>query len=155
MSRKCKYIFLDIDGVITTPSSGYCLDPAKMMLLGKLICSTDSWLVISSSWRAADVPDTILNLTDYDNEYVRDYPFMFTNRIAGITPRLNGTRGDEIKAYLKERPCDSYIILDDECDFLPDQMPYLIRTDGNLGLTEKDVKEGIALLNRCDEACSE
>lgn len=147
---KIKYIFLDIDGVITTPSSGYCLDPDKMMLLGKLLGNTNSWLVISSSWRAADVPDTILNLTDYDNEYVRDYPFRFANRIVGITPRLNGTRGDEIIAYLKEKPCDTYIIIDDECDFLPEQMPFLIHTNGDVGLTENDVKAGIEILNRID-----
>lgn len=151
MSRKCKYIFLDIDGVITTPSSGYCLDPAKMMLLGKLICSTDSWLVISSSWRAADVPDTILNLTDYDNPYVRDYPFMFTNRIVGITPQLGGSRGEEIREYMKEKPCDAYLILDDEGEMLPEQMPFFIRTDGDNGLSPEDVEKGIAILNRIDE----
>lgn len=152
MSRKCKYIFLDIDGVITTPSSGYCLDPEKMMLLGKLISLTDSWLVISSSWRAANVPDTILNLTDYDNQYVRDYPFMFTNRIVGITPHIQGgCRGDEIKAYMKEKPCDAYIILDDESDILPEQMPFFVHTDGDDGITEDDVKKGMKILNREDD----
>jgi len=151
MSRKCKYIFLDIDGVITTPSSGYCLDPEKMMLLARLVSLTDSWLVISSSWRAADVPDTILNLTDYDNQYVRDYPFMLTNRIVGITPRLQGCRGDEIKAYLEEKPCDAYIILDDESDILPEQKPFFVQTDGDAGLTADDVRKGVEILNRIDE----
>lgn len=151
MCRKCKYIFLDINGVISTSSSSFCLDRDKMLLLGNLISRTDSWLVITSSCRAADVTDTIYNLTDYDNPSVKGNPFMFCSRIVGITPQIGGNRGEEVKAYLKNRPCDAYIILDDESGMLPEQQPYFIRTDGQKGLTSQDVLKGIEILNRVEE----
>lgn len=44
-----KIIFLDFDGVITTPSSKYRLSPPHMDILGKILESTGACIVISSS----------------------------------------------------------------------------------------------------------
>ena len=50
-----KIIFLDFDGVITTPASRGCLSAQKMQLVKKIVDATGAKIVISSSWRRRDV----------------------------------------------------------------------------------------------------
>ena len=48
--KKTKIIFLDFDGVISTPECRWNLDPEKIALLEELIKETDAKIVVSSSW---------------------------------------------------------------------------------------------------------
>lgn len=153
-----KLIFLDIDGVLDTYKSRYMLDPVLLERLGSILGRTGAWIVISSSWRCGNVPDTVEFLTDYDNPRVGSHPFPFTDKVVGITPFLYSvvdgdidrpaTRGEEIAAYLKDHPCDNYVILDDCDEMLPEQRPHLVLVNDEVGLTGKNVEKAVSILNQ-------
>lgn len=153
-----KVIFLDFDGVLTTSKNYGVLDPEKMDLLWKLVINTGANIVISSSWRALDVPSTIYNLTlgkDYTNT-----PLKWLSKVVGVTPRPNEeefllydewSREGEIKKYLECHPeIENFIILDDMEDEFedPNMIGRLVKTDITSGLTEDHVRNAIKLLNR-------
>ena len=156
-----KLIFLDIDGVLDTYKSRYMLDPTLMDRLGLILGKTGAWIVISSSWRCNNVPDTIDFMTDYDNPRVGSNPFPFTDRIVGVTPILYSvvegdidrpaTRGEEIAAYLKQHPCDNYVILDDCDEILHAQIPHLVLVNDDVGLTIEDVEKAVSILNNSED----
>ena len=73
-----------------------------------------------------------------------------------MTPRIwakeFGTqRGEEIKTWMdkesEKNEIESYVILDDDSDMLPEQMSNFIHIDGQVGLTDKDVFAAIEILN--------
>lgn len=152
-----KVIFLDFDGVLTTAKNYGVLDAAKMELLWKLITRTEASIVISSSWRALDVPSTIYNLT-LGKDYM-DTPLRWLSKVVGVTPRPSEeefllydewNRENEIKRYLDSHPeVDNFIILDDvEDDFVdPRMIGRLVKTTIMTGLTEELVETAIDLLN--------
>lgn len=158
MNTLNKLVFLDIDGVLDTYKSHYMLDPVLMDRLGNILGRTGAWIVISSSWRCGNVPETIEFMTDYDNPRVGSNPFPFTDRIVGITPILYSiidddidrpaTRGEEISAYLEAHPCDNYVILDDCDEILGDLRPHLVLVNDEIGLTDNDVEKAVSILNQ-------
>ncbi len=153
-----KLIFLDIDGVPDTYKSHYMLDPVLLDRLGNILGRTGAWIVVSSSWRASNVPDTVEFMTDYDNPRVGSNPFPFTDKVVGVTPILYSvvdgdidrpaTRGEEIAAYLKAHPCDNYVILDDCDEMLRDQWTHLVLVNDEVGLTDADVEKAVGILNQ-------
>ena len=153
-----KLVFLDIDGVLDTYKSHYMLDPVLLDRLGVILGRTGAWIVVSSSWRASNVPDTVEFMTDFDNPRVGSNPFPFTEKIVGVTPILYSvvdgdidrpaTRGEEIAAYLKAHPCDNYVILDDDRELLPDQWEHFVPVNDEFGLTDENVQKAIAILER-------
>jgi hypothetical protein len=59
--------------------------------------------------------------------------------LKGSTPlRTFGPRGDEIKEFLDNNPCDQYAIVDDVDEFLVEQRPNLVLTEETEGLSYKD-----------------
>ena len=75
--------------------------------------------------------------------------------LLGVTPEASiddyCTRGMEILKWLSQNGHDEsdnfrYVILDDSSFFLPEQMPYLIKTSSSVGLTQEDAEKAIALL---------
>lgn len=102
----CRFIFLDIDGVIATPKTVehgmWALTPEKQDLLGMIIEKTGAKIVLSSSWRKHTIEDTI--------EHMKEHGFRFCDEIIGITIRayhylqkgvhLSIPRGVEIKQWL-------------------------------------------------------
>ena len=156
-----KLVFLDIDGVLDTYKSRYQLDPELMAHLGTLLENTGASIVISSSWRAQDVPGTVEFLTDPDNPSVGGHPFPFTDKIVGVTTILfsvidgdidrPATRGEEIAAYLKVHSCDNYVILDDCDEMLRDQWPHLVLVNDEVGLTEADVEKAVGILKQTQD----
>ena len=102
----CRFIFLDIDGVIATPKTVehgmWALTPEKQDLLGMIIEKTGAKIVLSSSWRKHTIEDTI--------EHMREHGFRFCDEIIGVTIRayqylqkgvhLSIPRGVEIKQWL-------------------------------------------------------
>ena len=52
-------------------------------------------------------------------------------------------------AYMRGRTLnESFVILDDDSDMLPEQMNNFIHVDGQVGLTDRDVLTAIEILNR-------
>lgn len=57
-------------------------------------------------------------------------------------------RGDEIREWLIENDhVEKYVILDDNTDFLPEQIPYFIRTDPRVGFTKECLEKALKILN--------
>ena len=170
-----KYLFLDIDGVLNHDewfeSVHYrkhqenwkksMFDPECVVRVNKILEATCARLVVSSSWRSmTDLKEIFEGVglpTDFDitphadtiysrEEYAYDSPVFW--------------RGNEIKYYLDRHPAGNYVILDDDCDMLDEQLDHFIQTCGdkintpNLyinnegsGLTDKLMNKAIDILN--------
>lgn len=124
-----KVIFLDIDGVITSPRVGWHrFDIYAVQFLNWLCKNTEAKIVISSTWRY--------------NHPKEEFEGFFPNNLHQdwrTDTRLltNGTscRGDEIKMWLDCHPeVENYIILDDDKDMLPEQMQNCVFTKHQNGL---------------------
>lgn len=165
-----KIIFLDIDGVLNSeewyksvsvrvieqepnfnPSNTeYNFDPSVWKWIQKLIDETGAKIVLSSSWRYWSLQATIDNLV-------------------GVTPGLmSRCRGQEIKRFFENmqkgnddvnekyklqiisdlhEKIESYVIIDDDCDFTKEQLPHLVQTDSLYGMTENDYLKALKILN--------
>jgi hypothetical protein len=146
-----KIIFLDIDGVLCVDWNldvdefGHPFRKEYVTNLNQIIQATGAKIVISSSWRKSGLSEMKRMWKD------RNLP----GEVIDITPSLWTIRGEEIEEYLRENPCDTYVIIDDETDFLPEQMKCFIRTSKNnhfeahrgLGLTQRCAKQAIRVLN--------
>lgn len=145
-----KVIFLDFDGVITSLKSKWRLMPDKMDLVRRICEETDAKIVISSSWRMADLKNTISYITCPIAPYVDGNPYSLVEFTIGVTDFLfkdndKSPRGDEIKAWLDSHPnVEDYIILDDNgFDFYDFQLPHYIETSYETGISEDDVEKAI------------
>ena len=174
-----KYLFLDIDGVLNHDewfeSHEYrnnqanwkvsMFDPKCVERVNKILQDTWAELVVSSSWRSMSDLEEIFEGVGL--------PFKFHRTLYAdqIYPDLDPIRdiwndderywrGAEIKHFLDNHPCESYVILDDDCDMLDEQLDNFIQTCGdkihtpNLyinnegsGLTEKVMNKAIEILN--------
>lgn len=132
-----KVIFLDIDGVLCCPRScvahgGYPaagnpvswgkFDEVAVKMLQEAMRKTGAIVVLSSSWRST------VNLEALQ--------WRLGIRIESVT--REGTeaepRGAQIHDWLIRNPgVESYAILDDDEDMLPDQMPHLCLTSKRNG----------------------
>ena len=146
-------IFLDVDGVLNSvkhlkeeyeknrrPYSGfeYPFDSDCLNNLKYLVEETNSYLVITSTWRKFDIGKSILL-----NELKK---YGLDKRVIGYTDILNTKRGEEIKAYLsKLKDKVNFIILDDDSDF-EELEEYLIKTNYKDGLTKDSIEDGIKKL---------
>ena len=158
-NKYMKAIFLDFDGVITTLKSGWNFDIEKMKMVKRIIDETDSFIVISSSWRKNTVEDTINLITGASKCYTGT-PLLFPDRVIGVTRRMFSSsydgeikcsrvpRGFEILEYLNSNPdITNYVILDDDSDMLLEQRDHFIKTHPYYGISEKDVEQAIKILN--------
>jgi hypothetical protein len=127
--------FLDFDGVFTATARSFLAgseyDPIAAKLLNRAFTEFDYKIVVSSTWRigASDLElATYLKLMGFK-------PKLFNFNNGFMTPRLQkGCRGDEIAKWLSEHPeVTDYIIIDDDCDMLPEQMDHLIHCDNREG----------------------
>ena len=146
-----KVIFLDIDGVLNsreydarcalTGSDLMRPDPKLVVRLLAAIQPFDAKIVLTSSWR---LDKTI------------QWPFP----VYDVTPRVDGTRAEEIKAWLKgtgecaemvscvDPKCvnvDAFVILDDEPDAGIGFGDRFIQTDPRTGLTAEDADRIVGL----------
>lgn len=161
-----KIIFLDIDGVLNSKKS--CIKnnnvarrfpetphPSHIQWLNLIVQKTDAKVVLSSTWRTMCTPEMMDRLLDC---------YGFDGEIISKTPDLNSHRGTEIKTwlavhkdkcemykdsqwYVYKEPVESFVILDDGTD-MGDLLPYLVKTNPDEGLTEKDAKAAIEMLNK-------
>ena len=170
-----KILFLDIDGVLNTgryskymiennlndfDENGAMFDPNAVENLRFIIDSTNADIIISSTWRY-DGLDKMKKLWKDRN---------MSGRIVGITPHLIsasfeevdskniwqkrpiGSRGMEIDEWLRLNTNEmlepyTYVIVDDEDDFLLHQASHVVLIDPNFGLTKVIADEIINKLN--------
>lgn len=155
-STYLKYIFLDFDGVITTPDSGFRLHPEKCALVQEIIDRTGAEIIVTSSWRRSHTVESFKEkLSRPDKRYI---PFVVSwiDRIAGltveamsVTPGIHIPRGTEIMHYMDNYIQDqfSYVILDDDADMLLCQSDNFIHINPRTGLTMEDVDKAVEILN--------
>lgn len=96
-----------------------------VLWLEKLCKEFSANIVITSTWRK-----------DYDLACESLYNSGLSKdvKIIGKTPWLDGYRGAEIDAWLKEHSCPAFVILDDDSDMEP-YTDHLIKTDTYDGFT--------------------
>lgn len=59
----------------------------------------------------------------------------------------NTCRGEQIQAVLDSRKdVDKYVIIDDDSDFLPHQLPYHVKTEVSVGFTQQEFKLALEIL---------
>jgi len=157
-----RIIFLDFDGVMNNnkflqakPSaenaSAQQVDPRAVVLLDKLVKSTDAKIVISSSWRHSRKVSEIQDILRQAGSRVA------FRAVIDRTPVGEGNRGQEIQDWLDldperevvnpaHEPLQAYVILDDTNEMSPEQQNNLVQTNPQHGLTDQDVVEAISIL---------
>lgn len=149
-----KIIFLDFDGVISTYEERWRFDMKKLELLKEIVDKTDAKIVVSSSWKLGftEVDDFIKCFynkprnKDLNNVTIFDW---FANSIHDITDNKGPWRGYEIQRWIDKHneEIESYVILDDDSDFNDNQLFNFVQTDGYEGITSREVKLCIKILN--------
>lgn len=168
-----KVIFLDIDGVLnsvdymnvlhklkheakdstieTRDEYGQLFDPRCVLLLDYIIRMTGAKLVISSTWRHSglkvmqelwqmrDLPGEVIDITckswEVEGEIIDRYQW----RGQGVC------RGHEIQQWLNEHTVESYVILDDDSDMLPEQ--HFVQCNGRYGIDYLAATAAVNYLN--------
>lgn len=159
-----KVVFLDIDGVLNNPASFLanpekehplydmserCFDGECVKQLQRILAETGAVMVMSSSWRMF-FPIAQVALIRAGLPGCIDW-----TRQAKFTSK----RGHNVKWWIEDwmepgrmdgehLPIESYVILDDSSDFLDEQKPFFVNTDGQVGLTREDADRAIEILNR-------
>lgn len=135
-----KVLFLDIDGVLNSHRSCLALggfpygvegynrdqfDEVAVRLVRHIVKVAGASIVLSSSWRI---------LHDYE-----DIARGLELPIIDCTPRLAGSRGSEIAAWLAQHPeVETYAIVDDDSDMLDGQVHRFVKTNMDNGLMWDD-----------------
>ena len=126
------------------------LDDRAIANLNRIIEETGCKVVLSSSWRS---PSESENIFTQDLLKLKGFKYEFYD----VTPRLwfsdfTTRRGEEINVWLdkesEKHEIESFVILDDDSDMLPEQMNNFIHVDGQVGLVDKDVFAAIEILNK-------
>ena len=126
------------------------LDDRAIANLNRIIEETGCKVVLSSSWRSSN---ELENIFTQDLLKLKGFKYEFYD----VTPRLwfndfSIRRGEEINLWLdkesEKHNIESFVILDDDSDMLPEQMNNFIHVDGQVGLTDRDVLTAIEILNK-------
>lgn len=156
-----KVIFLDIDGVLNTPSSGSrCgeyvgIDDDKTKLLADIVKRTKAKIVLISTWKKYWRKEEKLKpLQDYSANYLDEKLAKQGLKVIDKTKdKADGrylSRGESILEYVYRNNVENYIILDD-CQFDYDGcdlMDNYIKTNQIEGLSEQQIKAACETLLR-------
>lgn len=165
--EKKKIIFLDIDGVLNVIPPDYdqfggIFHDHLVDNLGLIIKETRAKIVISSTWRFSglermkqmwqfrNLPGEVIDITPDCHDLVNEGRFDDFSHV---------DRGHEIDYWLERRTdIESYVIIDDDNDFLAEQRDSFVRTANNInhpdcidigwGLTKECARRAISILNR-------
>lgn len=140
-------------------------DPECVARVNKILEETGAELVVSSSWRnMSDLKDIFAGVGLPTKFHVtpnadRIYPELDPIRDL-YNDDIRYWRGSEIKYWLDRHPAGNYVILDDDCDMLDEQLDHFIQTcsdkiykadlyinNEGSGLTEKVMNKAIDILN--------
>jgi hypothetical protein len=146
-----KVVFLDIDGVLNSQRSciafgGYphevvgfhrdMFDEVALRLIRGIVKQAGASVVLSSSWRITNSAHEVANGLDLP--------------IMDITPvrwAAGQVRGHEIAEWLSKHPeVESYAIVDDDSDMLPEQAPFFVHTSNFDGFRWADAQKLCELL---------
>ena len=149
-----KIIFLDFDGVISTYEKGWRFDGEKLYLLKEIVDKTDAKIVVTSSWKRGFTEVDNFIKSFYDKPRNKDLKKVtifdwFAKSIYDITDNNGSWRGDEIQRWIDKHneEIESYVILDDDSDFRDNQLFNFVQTDTYEGITSREVKLCIKILN--------
>jgi hypothetical protein len=160
-----RIIFLDFDGVLNSQSfyetrteekkaEDYPFRDLDNRAVGNLniICEeTSAKVVVTSTWRSGRSPAELQKLLE---------PVGFKGEIIDKTPHLSNDyvlRGNEVLAWIKQnKPLlgkdyydfHSYVIIDDDSDFLYWQKDNLLLTDVHNGLTHNTAYKAVRMFNK-------
>lgn len=150
-------LFLDIDGVINTPTTYFNME----------ICDSEFPLNFEKDLvsRLQEVIDTFPNLFicisssnryGFSNDYLeklllsyglRKFKFLGATSILDFRfDNLLCKRGLEVQQILDYYKPKHYVIIDDMIDFLESQQSHFVHINGSIGLQEKDIKKITDLL---------
>lgn len=172
-----KVIFLDIDGVLSPHSNEKSKDthfpyhvqfsPEAVQNLKYILDQTGAKIVLSTRWVGRlGFTSTVVVLASHGitgpyvvgqdvsqdkeehvnpNDWITD-----SNKFFGttITPKkMSSDKCHEISFWLRDYSdkIDGYCVIDD--DFIHGQEEYQVQTEGTIGLTKKDAKKVIEILN--------
>lgn len=143
-----KYLFLDIDGVLNhyeyymredkdsnIPYPLNEFDPLCIERLKKVLEETGARIVISSTWREEGesyMKGIFKNLglpDDFD-----------------MTPIDFRTRGEQVQEFLDQHSCETYVILDDDSDFLDSQLSHFVKCSYNTGFDDYIMEKVMLIL---------
>ena len=143
-------LFLDVDGVLNNRSFHlerghdelHPIDPSMLDRLNRVVEKTGCDVVLSSAWRYMGLK-RVQEILDRNGAKFR---------LMDQTPRLNATRGREIKTWMYgHKVLDTQMaIVDDDSD-MEDLMHRLVQTTFDSGLQEDHVARLIELLNEENE----
>jgi hypothetical protein len=129
------FLFLDVDGVLNTYASMGLeeqLDERCVANLLRIIEEANPDVVLSSTWR-------------FHQKYAMRV-WRKVGYVGASTPRLDkGVRGHEIASYLSIHPGRKYVIVDDDSDMLPEQLPFFVQTAFATGLDDEATAKILSL----------
>lgn len=162
---RTKWLYLDIDGCLNAfarvkdrsftkmlfPDTGPCtlivgIEPYLLDRLTSIIENSNNKvnIVISSSWRLDNV---LYNM--------KAHGFKYINNIVGRTLRYAKYRGNQILQHMKDNDIsvNDILVIEDDwldvcgeyCNVIPSSV--VVKPIGQVGLSEENVKEAIAILN--------
>lgn len=155
-----KVIFLDIDGVLNTPSSeSRCgeyigIDDEKVEKLKKIVEKTKTEIVLISTWKKYWRKEEKLKpLQDYSANYLDEkLAKQGLKAVDKTKDKADGrylSRGESILEYVYRNNVENYIILDD-CQFDYDGLgltDYFIKIKQTEGLTEARAEKACKILS--------
>lgn len=155
-----KVIFLDIDGVLNTPSSeSRCgeyigIDDEKVEKLKKIVEKTKTEIVLISTWKKYWRKEEKLKpLQDYSANYLDEkLAKQGLKAIDKTKDKADGrylSRGESILEYVYRNNVENYIILDD-CQFDYEGLgltDYFIKIKQTEGLTEAQAEKACKILS--------
>lgn len=148
-------IYLDFDGVLNTeqyqarlamdekPNKdawGPLFDPLAVGNLRKIIESTGTEIVISSSWRYIHRLGSLRMMWE-----VRELPIEILDTLPCGATYIS--RGEDIECWLHQHGRPNYVIIDDLCDFYPSQCDRYVEINPIIGIIEANVERVIEILN--------
>jgi hypothetical protein len=154
-----KQNFGDIHGVLPDMMDDTfdTIDPVAVGLVNRLLRKDESLhIVLSTSHRTAFTGPRFGRNIAYNSDehlvwlryYMRALGFINDDRIvAGITPKLYKTRGEEVRTYLEQHPeITTHVAIDDSADFAAEDCN-LIRTSAVEGFSAEDFYKVAEILN--------
>ena len=134
-----RVIFLDIDGVLNLIPQGHdryggTFHQHLVDNLKRIIDETNAKIVISSTWRLSGLRVMLSMWLDRNlpGEVIDITPSGYFNSDLGVSDDENIMRGHEIQYWLSQHPeVSNYVILDDDTDFLPNQLKNFVQTSEN------------------------
>lgn len=155
-----KVIFLDIDGVLNVCTQqrdefGSIFHKEFVDNLKHIIEETNAKIVITSTWRFSglntmkemwskrNLPGNVIGITPFKSKKEKECKSIWNN----LPFKERCERGWEIEDWLEENKVESYCIIDDDFDFLPNQLGRFVQTFDNWD--HPDNIEGYGLTRNC------